>query len=163
MKQTIIAVAIAVFAATAASAPSDDVVTWATATSTHATNGRVIVFRYAKDFRTTFQKSSLPIRVILVWHYDSQSGMPAKSEREAMDRLEDLLGPVIEKSKLAVLPLVSTGENLREWTYYARSEEEFLRALNTALANQPRFPIEIHAAPDPEWLTYEYFREGVRE
>ena len=80
-----------------------------------------------------------------------------------MDRLEDLLVPVVEKQGLAMLALVSTGENLREWTYYTKSEEKFVQVLNGALAQQPRFPIEIHAAPDPEWTTYEGFRKGVRE
>ncbi|OUC15135.1 MAG: hypothetical protein B0A82_08535 [Alkalinema sp. CACIAM 70d] len=151
------------FAAGVALASMNDVVTWATATSTHATNGRVIVFRYAKEFRPAFEKSSLPNRVILVWRYQSQSGMPATAEREAMDRLEDLLTPFLEKPGFATLSLVSTGENLREWTYYVKSEAEFLQTLNKALSGQPRFPIEIHAAPDPKWSTYEHFRQGVRE
>jgi uncharacterized protein DUF695 len=136
---------------------------WATATSKHLTNGRVVVFRYVRDFRTGFDKSSLPDRIILVWRYESQSGMPATAEREAMDRMEDLLGPVVEKPGFAVLALVSTGQGLREWTYYARSEQEFLEVLNHALARASRFPLEIHAAPDPQWSTYERFRKGVRE
>lgn len=89
--------------------------------------------------------------------------MPAVAEREAMDSLEDLLSPAVEKPGFAVLALVSTGENLREWTYYAKSEEEFLKALNGALVQQPRFPIEIHPASDPTWSTFERFRQGVRE
>jgi hypothetical protein len=80
-----------------------------------------------------------------------------------MDRMEDLLGPVVEKPGFAMLALVSTGEGLREWTYYVRSEQQFLKALNQALAGAPRFPLEIHAAPDPQWSTYERFRRGVRE
>lgn len=110
-----------------------------------------------------FEKSSLPDRVILVWRYESQSGLPAAAEREAMDRLEDLLAPVVEKSGFAMLALVTTGENLREWIYYTESEEAFLHALNEALAQQPQFPIEIHAAPDPKWSTFERFQQGVGE
>ncbi len=163
MKKIISVLTVAVFTINNAIAAMGDVTTWATATSTHATNGRVIIFRYAKEFGPTFQKSSLPDRVILVWRYQSASGMPSTAEREAMDRLEDLLLPLIEKPGLAALSLVSTGENLREWTYYAKSEAEFLKALNKALAGQPRFPIEIHAGPDPKWSTYERFRQGVRE
>lgn len=163
MKKIISALTIAVFAANAAIAATGDVATWATATSTHATNGRVIVFRYAKEFGPTFKKSNLPDRVILVWRYQSESGMPTTAEREAMEQLEDLLLPLIEKPGLAALSLVSTGENLREWTYYAKSETEFLQALNKALSGQPRFPIEVHAGPDPMWSTYERFRKGVRE
>ena len=80
-----------------------------------------------------------------------------------MDRLEDLLAPAVEKPGFAMLALVSTGENLREWIYYAKSEKEFLQALNRGLALQPRLPIEVHAARDPKWSTYERFRQGIRE
>ena len=150
-------------AASSAAAPVGDAAVWATATSTHSTNGRVIVFRFVKEFRAGFEKSSLPDRVILAWRYESESGMPATAERDAMDRMEDLLAPVVEKAGFAMLALVSTGENLREWTYYAKSEKEFLRALNSVLAQQPRLPIEVHAAPDPAWSTYGRFRKELRE
>lgn len=163
MRRLLVALAMSVSTVSSAASPDGDAAVWATATSTHATNGRVIIFRFVKEFRAGFKKSSLPDRVILVWRYESESGLPATAEREAMDRLEDLLAPVVEKKGFSMLTLVSTGENLREWTYYTKSEEEFLQALNNALAQQSRFPIEIHAAPDPKWLTYERFRKGVRE
>jgi hypothetical protein len=80
-----------------------------------------------------------------------------------MDKLEDLLRPTVDKDRSATLVLVSTGENLREWTYYTKSESAFLSRLNEALKGQPSFPIEIHAAPDPSWSTYEQFRKGLKE
>lgn len=163
MKRLLLALAMSISAASSAAASSGDAAVWATATSTHATNGRVIVFRFVKEFRTGFERPSLPDRVILMWRYKSESGLPSPAEREAMDRMEDLLAPVVEKTGFAMLALVSTGENLREWIYYAKSEHEFLQALNGALAQQQRFPIEIHAAPDPTWSTYDRFRKGVRE
>jgi hypothetical protein len=163
MKRLLLALAMTTIALNSAAAPSADAVEWATAISKHATNGREIIFRYVKDFRAAFVKSSLPDRVILAWRYESISGMPAKAERELMDLMEDVLAPVVEKSAFAMLALVSTGENLREWIYYAKSEQEFLEALNTALALRQRFPLEIHAAPDPQWSTYQRFREGVLE
>ena len=163
VRQILVAFTMAIASAISAAPYDGDAVAWATATSTHATNGRVIIFRFAKDFRPGFDKASLPDRVILVWRYEADSGMPSIAEREAMDRLEDLLAPRIERSGFAMLALVSTGENLREWIYYAKSEVEFLQALNSALKEQARFPIEIHAAPDPSWSTYERFRKGVHE
>jgi hypothetical protein len=163
MRRFLIALAMSVSAVSSAAPPDGDGTVWATATSTHATNGRVIIFRFAKEFRAGFKRPSLPDRVILVWRYESESGLPATAEREAMDRLEDLLAPVVERAGFAMLTLVSTGENVREWTYYAKSEEEFLQALNSALTQQPRFPVEIHTAPDPKWSAYERFRKGVRE
>lgn len=142
---------------------SGEITSWATATSKQEGTGRAIIFRYAREFRDGFKKSTFPDRVIVVWKYNSDSGMPVLKEREAMDRMEELLEPLVEKSGVSVLALVSTGENLREWIFYARTEQEFLAALNKALAGQPRFPIEVHAGRDPEWSSYERFRKGVRE
>ena len=137
--------------------------TWATGVSKNENNGRAIVFRYVKEFPAQFQRSSYPTRVIIVWKYKSDGGMPQPKDRERMERLEDLLTPAIERDDQGSLALVSTGENLREWTYYVRSEEIFFRQLNKALVGEARLPIEIHAAPDKEWKTYETFRAGVRE
>lgn len=136
---------------------------WETATSTHQTNGRVIVFRYIKEFSPGFKKSTQPDRIILAWRYQSERGMPVLEERQRMDAMEDALEPIVEKDNFATLALVSTGENLREWTYYVKSENEFMVRLNQALAGKPAFPIEVHTASDPQWATYETFRAGVKE
>jgi Family of unknown function (DUF695) len=120
------------------------------------------VFRYAREFRDGFEKAAFPDRLMIVWQYTSDSGMPAPAERDAMDRMEDLLEPVVKKAGVGVLVLVSTGENLREWIFYATTEEAFIAALNQALADQPRFPIELHAGHDPNWSAYARFCEDVR-
>ncbi|MEG4208361.1 DUF695 domain-containing protein [Microcoleus sp. Pol7_A1] len=134
---------------------------WATAVSRHHTEDRAIVFRYVKTFTPQFNRSSQPDRIILVWNYKSDSGMPSVKERQMMDKLEDSLSPTIEGDGFATLALVSTGENSREWIYYARSEDEFMVRLNAALKDSPEYPIEIHAAPDPAWETYEEFFSGL--
>ena len=136
---------------------------WATAISTQAKTDRKIIFRYIKEFQPSFQRSNYPERVIITWRYESESGMPSVPERMRMERLEDLLAPVVEETGLAALILVSTGENLREWIYYTQSEEKFFQALNKTLATEQRFPIEIHTAIDASWKRYEEFRKGVRE
>ena len=137
-------------------------VEWATAISKHQSANRAIVFRFIKRFPKDFSRSQQPDRVIVVWRYRSGTGMPSRAEHEQMDKLEDLLRPIVDRDRIATLVLVSTGENLREWTYYAKSESAFLSGLSEALKGQ-RFPIEIHAAPDPSWSTYERFRKGLKE
>jgi len=101
--------------------------TWATAISTNESNGRKIIFRYIKEFRPDFQLMEQPDRVILMWKYQSEQGMPQLEERERMDQMEDALEPLLLKDNFASLALVSTGENLREWIYYAKSEYEFIK------------------------------------
>jgi hypothetical protein len=136
---------------------------WATATSTNASNGRAIIFRYVKEFAPQFSRGTQPCRVILAWKYDSQNGMPATAEHKRMDAMEDAVDSTLEADNFATLALVSTGEDLREWVYYAKSDDEFMTRLNKALRGKPEFPIEIHAALDPLWITYEEFRAGVEE
>ena len=136
---------------------------WATAVSKHPTANRAIVFRFVRTFPAGFSRADQPDRIILTWRYRSETGMPSMVERQQMDKLEDLLLPIVNKERIATLVLVSTGENLKEWTYYAKSESAFLSRLNEALKGDPRFPVEIHAAPDPAWTTYERFRQGMKE
>ena len=135
---------------------------WSTAISSNKDSGRKIIFRYASKFSSRFDRASQPIRIILAWNYESENGQPVSEEHQRMNELEDALEPLLE-SDFATLALVSTGENLREWTYYAKSEQEFMARLNYALAEKPRFPIEIHIAHDPEWAMYEDFASGVRK
>ena len=137
--------------------------TWATATSRHESNGRAIIFRFIKDFVHGFSRQQQPIRIILAWNYDSETGMPTTDERERMDIMEDALAPMVERDGFASLVLVSTGEGLREWTYYAGSEDEFMIRLNRGLADQPRFPIDIHISDDAQWAMYDEFRRNLVE
>jgi len=137
--------------------------TWATATSTNATNGRVIIFRYIDTFAPGFNKASQPVRAIIQWKYtiEANKGMPTVEERQRMDAMEDFLDPELEKDGFASLALVSTGERLREWIYYCKSEDEFMRRLNKALGGRPKVPIEVLLAPDAQWKSYEDFKHGV--
>jgi len=140
-----------------------DVQSWATAILTNADNGNRIVFRYAEQFSPSFDRASQPVRIFIVWKYQSVSGLLAAEEYERMNLLEDALESVLEQSPLATLALVATGENMREWTYYAKSEDEFMARLNFALAGMPAFPIEIHIAHDPNWKTYADFTSGIKK
>ncbi len=82
-------------------------------------------------------------------------------EREAMDRLEDQIAPQL-KSPVASLALVRTGNNLRQWTFYTRSEATFRKKLEQALRAETPQAIEVEATADPRWETYEQFVQGVR-
>ncbi len=135
--------------------------TWNLATSTHATTGDAIVFRFLDQFADGFDKATQPQRIIITWRYDGTRGQPSREERTRMDALEDALMPAVEKDGFATLALVSTGDNLREWIWYAKSEAEFFHRLNRALGRLKRFPIDIHSAPDPEWKSYQDFKTGL--
>ena len=137
--------------------------TWATAISTNADSGRKIIFRYAEELSTSFDQARQPVRIIIVWKYVSESGQPVSEDHQRMNQLEDMLESVLKEDGFTTLALVSTGEGLREWTYYATSENEFMARLNYALAGIPSFPIEIHVAGDPNWDMYEQFKAGLKK
>lgn len=79
-----------------------------------------------------------------------------------MNSFEDVLESALKDEGFATLALVSTGEQLREWIYYAKSETEFMARLNYALAGMPPFPIEIDTAYDSSWDTYDRFKAGLK-
>jgi hypothetical protein len=141
---------------------AEDEAVWSTAVTTRTSDGHRIIYRYRDEFGPSFKRSEFPDRVIIVWRYKSSTGMPATAEGKSMDRFEDLLAPHVETPKVSFLVIVSTGENLREWTYYTRSKEKFMSEMNEALRNVPRFPVEITLWTDPEWKVYEEFRRGVQ-
>src|SRR5581483_788218 len=136
---------------------------WATAISTNEHNGRRIIFRYAQQMRASFDRASQPIRFIIVWKYQSENGQPTHEDHQRMNLLEDALESILKEDGFATLALVSTGEGLREWTYYAKGDNEFMSRLNYAFAGMPAFPIEIHSAYDPRWEVYERFKGGVNK
>jgi hypothetical protein len=121
-----------------------------------------MIFRYAEELSPTFDPRSQPVRVIIAWKYRSESGQPMSEDHQAMNRLEDILESVLKEEGFATLALVSTGEDLREWIHYAKSETEFMARLNYALAGMPAFPIQIHIASDPNWDAYERFKAGLK-
>ena len=137
--------------------------TWGIATSKNEKLGTAIVFRYVDQFDKNFNRSSQPDRIIIDWHYKGEKGMPSQQEKERMDALEDALAVEIETNGFATLSLVSTGDNLREWIYYSKSEATFLDKLNKILAKNPSFPIDIHTAKDQEWSSYQRFRFELKE
>jgi hypothetical protein len=159
MKQLAALTMLVLFAASAPAAEDGKI--WATATATRPSDGRVIVYRFIQEYSPTFDRSKYPIRVTLSWKYSSETGMPSVPERESMDKLEDQVGPQL-KPPVASLALVRTGNNLRQWTFYASSEATFRRKLEQALKAGTPHTFEVEATPEPRWETYEQFVQGVR-
>jgi hypothetical protein len=78
-----------------------------------------------------------------------------------MDDFEAALSP-LQGDGFSTLAMVSTGNNLKEWTYYTQAEEAFIERLNLALQFRATFPVEIHVSFDPGWTTYERFVKAVK-
>jgi len=134
---------------------------WATAISRNEAKGTAIIYRYVKEFRPGFVRDRQPDCIIVVWRYQGEKGMPSLEERDRMDDFENALSP-LQEAGFSTLALVSTGNDLKEWTYYTQAKDAFLERLNAVLRSRAAFPVEIHASPDPEWTTYERFVIGVK-
>ncbi len=132
------------------------------AKSTRALSGDTIVYRYVQQWEPGFVQARQPVRVIVTWPYKGNRGMPATAELDRMDALEAALES-LEATGLATLALVTTGNDLREWTYYATSESAFISDLNKALKSSKPFPIEISIAEDPTWSTYLRFTSSIKQ
>ena len=102
-------------------------------------------------------------RVTLTWHYDADAnnGMPTDDDKAGMDELEDALAPAVEGDGFSNLALVTTGDGVRAWVYYARSGDEFLARMKKALRDHPAFPVKSDLGVDPGWTTFEAFRSQI--
>ncbi|WAC62676.1 DUF695 domain-containing protein [Pseudoxanthomonas sp. SL93] len=134
---------------------------WATAIAKHQTLDRAIVYRYIQDFEPGFERNALPHRIDILWEYASSSGMPSVEERQRMDAAEDAIAPSVGQDGAAVLVYVETGEGLRRWSFYVRSEGEFMQRLNGALSLASPLPIQLEASSDPDWSLHDQFLNGL--
>jgi hypothetical protein len=140
-------------------AHADDV--WSTAVAERPSDGWKIVHRFIDKLEDPSQKLKFPVAVTFAWKYDGPNGLPAKPNTDAIYRLEDLLDQVVEKRGEGKLALVSTGNNLRSWTYYVKSESDFRKALAEAAA-AVQLDLQISSTTDPQWNRIEAFKKSVR-
>src|SRR6185312_3738072 len=97
-----------------------------------------------------------PSLAVITWTYDGKdSGMPSTEENARMGEFEDILEAEIERKNFCIQTASRTGNDQREWNYYARSEEAFMAALNGALGHLPPFPIEIVFYDEPSWQSFQ--------
>ena len=157
--------ALAVTTAAGAAPPAAGAATreaWAIAT---VNDGRgTVICRYIETLGPKAgERNEQPDRVTLTWHYDADAnnGMPTDDDKAGMDELEDALAPAVESDGFSNLALVTTGDGVRAWVYYARSGDEFVARMKKALRDHPAFPVETDVGADPGWTAFEAFRSEI--
>jgi hypothetical protein len=126
---------------------------WVVVSGKH--DGKPLIVRFRATMPRQLTPGRYPTLTTIVWRYEgAASGLPPDDVSTRMDRLEDLLAQRVEAQGVAFHTATVTGDGTREWQVYAQSEDAMTRALNDALRGDPVYPIEIHFAPDPEWLQY---------
>lgn len=119
-------------------------------------NGFPVIYKFVNEFPNEDFRSKYPRLVVVSWNYDGSqnNGMPENSINERMIVLEDALEEKIENLGISTHIYSRTGNNLKELVYQIRDDDEFLKALNSALSTHGRYPIEITFYEDKEWRDF---------
>jgi hypothetical protein len=134
---------------------------WSVATGED--DGKPLIFRIRNTPPSFARKEGFPHLLAVCWQYESPNdqGMPSQETVEQMGQLEDLLEPATESARQAFLTVIVTGNGVREWQWYARSEEEVMKLVNETLGEYEPFPVQFNFQDDPEWDGYTRFLEIV--
>lgn len=123
---------------------------------------RPVIFKYLDPLPGLSVRSAYPSLVVVSWSYDGsdRNGMPPDHVNKRMIELEDALD-LIEEAGVAMMVYSKTGDDLKEFAMYARSQKLFMEHLNTVSAAHPIYPIQVNLYQDAEWRDYSAFRESV--
>ena len=125
--------------------------------------GMPTLVRIRQDLDLFVGHTDWPRRLTISWEYeaDNPSGMPAPELSDEMRTFEDALVPAVERDKTAILAFVFTCDGLRHWHFYFSDIGAVQTRLTDALAQLPRFPLDMSAEDDPEWSLYQAVCQGA--
>ena len=134
---------------------------WSTAVAERPTDGWKMIHRFIDKLNDPTEKLRFPVAVTFTWQYDGANGLPVKPDSDAMYKLEDILDESVDRRGEGKLALVSTGNNLRTWIYYVKSEASFRKVLEDA-ASTARLKLRVSSKSDSGWTQVEEFKKGLR-
>ena len=133
---------------------------WWTA-PTESESGRLIMVTGRKDIDNFRSNERFKIRIEVTWKYEGdENGMPDTATSQLMEEAQNALQNEFHKDPVAVLTGIFTGDDQRDWIFYATSTHIFGKKINKALADFPQLPISIYAKNDPEWQEYDEMSEA---
>ena len=133
---------------------------WWTA-PTESESGRLIMVTGRKDIDNLRSNERFKIRIEVTWKYEGdENGMPDTATSQLMEEAQNALQNEFHKDPVAVLTGIFTGDDQRDWIFYATSTHIFGKKINKALADFPQLPISIYAENDPEWQEYDEMSEA---
>ena len=125
-------------------------------------NGLPLIVRFIAEMPDQETREAYRWLTVISWSYvPGERGMPSREDNQRMYDLEDALEASLESKGYCIQVISRTGDGTREWSYYIREREEFIDALNDALAKKPRFPIEINFYEDPAWSELQGVHQSV--
>ena len=114
--------------------------------------GLPVIMKVMEDFPAESIRAQFGWLTVISWRYDAteNNGMPLLDVNNQMIDLESAIDD-IQENDLCVQVYSKTGNGLKELVYYIGDRDEFMKAFNDALADQPRYPLDIEFFEDPEW------------
>ncbi|MBW8847975.1 MAG: DUF695 domain-containing protein [Burkholderiales bacterium] len=118
-------------------------------------DGVPIIWNFVNELPVEEVVNTHPWLVSIRWAYDAvlEESFPDKDTQAAIYRLDAGLEP-LEQAQIGYRAYARTGKGLREWVFYAADREQFVGALNEALAGHEVYPIEIKFYNDPGWSDF---------
>lgn len=118
-------------------------------------------------FRTTIPKGvdfkEYKHLMAIVWKYTpTGGGMPPQEINRRMEEFEKLMEKGIENKGEAIMTAAVTCNGRREWQYYSKTDETFMKLLNSTLSGKSQFPIEISNQSDPDWTAWKQITNSVK-
>ena len=132
-------------------------------TATGEEDGKPLIFRSLQSIPENSVETEYPFLISIYWPYtsDGDSGMPGADTNEAQVVFEDALED-LDRTGVSHLMLVVTGNGRKEWHWYVKDVDNWMQKLNSSLAGQPTFPIQIENSHQPDWALYHRFISGVK-
>lgn len=136
---------------------------WWTA-PTESESGRLIMVTGRKDIEKFRSNERFKIRIEVTWKYEGdKNGMPDFATSQLMEEVQEALQKEFHKDPVAVLTGIFTGDDQRDWIFYATSTHIFGKKLNETLASFPLLPLSIYTENDPDWEQYDEMMEAEIE
>jgi Family of unknown function (DUF695) len=126
---------------------------WSIVTLRNEELGQAAVMRVRFERPNRGDLATLHLAIVVKWPYESANQMPPPEANEQQLQFERALDPLMP-SEFSELAHVSTGVGLKEWIFYARDKEVFMRRFNELLAGHPIYPLEIEFYDDPNWQVW---------
>lgn len=128
---------------------------------TYQEDGFPVVLKFVNELPDQELRQQYGWLTVISWKYDGseRNGMPPEETNEQMIALEHAIDESIQMKGLFKHAYSRTGNDLKELVYYISDRDVFIKHFNSALAEHPRYPIEINFYEDRTWRDFQTILE----
>ncbi len=118
-------------------------------------NGCPITYRCIKEPK--YLETLCPHRVGVIWPYEPiEKGLAPKEVNKLQNIFEDAID-VLEKEEQGILSLVVFGGGRKEWHWYTKDIEAWMKRFNEILISHQQYPLEIEHVENDNWKYHSAF------